>query len=85
MQNLDKKQLDRGHGIECTLPPPIGGATTGRQDGLGLKLASPVLLKLFDDLGESRRYRDLLSASVSDAPFIPESVTEDKREKWQHG
>src|SRR5215510_3682263 len=49
MQNLDKKQLDRGHGIECALPPSIGDATTGGQDGLGLQLAGPVLLKLFDD------------------------------------
>ena len=52
MQNLDKKQLDRRHGIERALPPPIGDVTTGRHDGLGLKLAGPVLLKLFDDLGE---------------------------------
>src|SRR6516165_2332799 len=56
MQNLDKKQLDRGHGIECALPPSIGDATTGGQDGLGLQLAGPVLLKLFDDLGECRRH-----------------------------
>ena len=54
MQNLDKKQLDRRHGIERALPPPIGDATTGRQDGLRFKLACPVLLKLFDDLGECR-------------------------------
>jgi hypothetical protein len=54
VQNLDKKQLDRCHGIEQTLPPPIGGATTGRQDGLGRKLTCPVLLKLFDDLGKCR-------------------------------
>jgi len=38
MQNLDKKQLDRCHGIERALPPPIGDATTGRQDGIGFKL-----------------------------------------------
>src|SRR5215813_9591482 len=28
MENLDKKHLDRGHGIKRTLPPPIGGVTT---------------------------------------------------------
>src|SRR5215470_12002988 len=56
MQNLDKKPLDRGHRIERTLPPPIGDATTGGQYGLGLQLACPVLLKLFDDLGERRRH-----------------------------
>jgi hypothetical protein len=39
MQNLDKKQLDCGRRIEHTLPPSIRDATTGRQDGIGLKLA----------------------------------------------
>src|SRR5215471_7286599 len=57
MQNLDKKQLNRCHGFERTLPPLIGDATAGRQDGLGLKLAGPVLLKLFHDLGECRCHR----------------------------
>src|SRR5512132_2098393 len=57
MQNLDKKQLDRCHRIVRTLPPLIGDATTGRQDGLGLKLACPGLLKLFHYLGECRRHR----------------------------
>ena len=56
VQNLDKKQLDRGHGIERTLSPPIGDATTGGQDGIRLQLACPVLLKLFDYLGECRRH-----------------------------
>src|SRR5262247_2496924 len=56
MQNLDKKQLDRGHGIERTLPPPLGDATTGGHDGIRLQLACPVLLKLFDYLGECRRH-----------------------------
>jgi hypothetical protein len=56
VQNLDKKQLDRGHGIERTLPPPMGDATTGGQDGIRLQLACPVLLKLFDYLGECRRH-----------------------------
>ncbi len=56
MQNLDKKQLDRRHGSERALPPPIGDAPTGRQAGLGLKLARPGLLKLFDDLGEGCRH-----------------------------
>src|SRR5262249_45243458 len=56
MQNLDKKQLDRGHGIKRALPPSIGDVTTGRQDGIGLKLAGPVLLKLFDYLSECHRH-----------------------------
>ena len=53
---MDKKQLDRGHGIERTLPSPIGEATTGGQDGIRLQLACPVLLKLFAYLGECRRH-----------------------------
>jgi hypothetical protein len=56
MQKLDKKQLNRCHGIERTLPPLRGDATTCRQDGLGLKLACLVLLKLFHYLGECRRH-----------------------------
>src|SRR5262245_5797418 len=56
VQNLDNKQLERRHGIERTLPPPIGDATTGGQDGIRLQLACPVLLKLFDYLGECRRH-----------------------------
>ena len=30
VENLDKKQLDRGHGIQRALPPPIGATTTSR-------------------------------------------------------
>jgi hypothetical protein len=52
MKDLDKKQLDRRHRIKRVLPPPIGDATTGRPDGLGRKLVGPILLKLFDDLGD---------------------------------
>ena len=54
VQNLDEKQLDCRHRIERALPPPIGGVTTGRSDSVGFKLACPVLLKLFDDLGACR-------------------------------
>jgi hypothetical protein len=56
-KNLDEKQLGRGHRIECALPPPIGDTTTGRQDGVGLELACPILLKLFDRLRDRRRHR----------------------------
>jgi len=56
VQNLDKKQLDRGHGITRALPPPIGDTTTSRQDGIRFKLGCPILLKLFDYLSERRRH-----------------------------
>jgi len=57
MQDLDEKQLSCRHSIACALPPPIGGVTTGRSDSVGFKLGGPVLLKLFDHLGERRRHR----------------------------
>ena|SRR6266568_9197571 len=81
VQNLDKKQLDRRHRIERALPPPIGDATTGGQDGIGLKLACPVLLKLFDDLGECRRHGGSPLGVRERLPLIQEIVTEDNREK----
>jgi hypothetical protein len=57
VKNLDEKQLGCGHGIKRALPPPIGDTTTGSQDGVGLELTCPLLLKLFDDLGDRRRHR----------------------------
>ena len=56
VKNLDEKQLDCGHRIERSLPPSIGQTTTSRHDGVGLELACPILLKLFDHLGDRRRH-----------------------------
>src|SRR5262245_56923342 len=56
VQNLHEKQLDCGHRIEHALPSSIGQTTTSRHDGVGLELACPILLKLFDHLGDRRRH-----------------------------
>ena len=47
VKNLDEKQLGCGHRIKRALPPPIGDTTTGSQDGVGLELICPLLLKLW--------------------------------------
>jgi hypothetical protein len=57
VKNLDEKQRGCRHRIERALPPSIGDTTTSRQDGVGLELACPILLKLFDHLGDRRRHR----------------------------
>ena len=57
IDNLDKEQLGRGHGIETAVPPLIADVMTGVQDRVGFKLGGPLLLELFHHLGEGRWHR----------------------------
>jgi hypothetical protein len=51
VKNLDEKELHRDDRIEHALSPLIGHGMAGSPDGVGFKLTGPILLKLFDDLG----------------------------------
>ncbi len=54
MKHLDEKELYRDHWIEQTLSPQIATVAAGTADGIGRKLTSPILLKLFDHLTDGR-------------------------------
>ena len=57
MKNLDEKELHCDNRIEQTLSPLIADVVAGAADGVGLKLAGPILLKLFDHLADGCRHR----------------------------
>jgi hypothetical protein len=57
VKHLDKKERHRDDGIKHALSPLIGEVMAGSADGVGFKLTGPILLKLFDDLGNRCRHR----------------------------
>jgi hypothetical protein len=57
VKNLDEQALHRDDGIEHAWSPLIGKVIAGSADGVGFKLTGPILLKLFDDLGNRCRQR----------------------------
>jgi hypothetical protein len=57
VKNLDEQERPRDDRIKHALSPLIGEVMAGSADGFGLKLTGPILLKLFDDLGNRCRHR----------------------------
>jgi hypothetical protein len=51
VKNLDEQELHRDDGIDQALSPLIGKVMAGSPNGVGFKLTGPILLKLFDGLG----------------------------------
>jgi hypothetical protein len=74
VQHLDKKHLDRGHGIKHALPPPVGASWVAQACGNCLTTWVSVA-----------GIRDLLSAEVRNAPLLPEIVRQDHWGQGQHG
>jgi hypothetical protein len=57
MKNLDEKARHRDDRIEQTLSPLRADVVAGAADGVRLKLAGPILLKLFDHMADGCRHR----------------------------
>jgi hypothetical protein len=55
VKHLDDKALHRDDGIKHALLPLRGEVMAGSVEGFGCTLTGPILLKLFDDLGNRRR------------------------------
>jgi hypothetical protein len=57
VKNLDEKARYRDDRLKHALSPLIGDVMADLADGCGGKLMGPILLKLFDDLGNRCRHR----------------------------